>query len=58
MNKLLTLPELLDTLQISRATAYRQMQRGKLRSIKIGGCLRFRPADVERFVMECRKKVA
>lgn len=52
MNKLLTLSDVCSTLQLSRASVYRQIQRGKLRKVKIGGALRFRSVDVERLIKE------
>lgn len=48
--RLLKAAEVAEYLNISRAMAYRLIQMGKLRSVKIGGALRVRPMDLVKFV--------
>lgn len=50
--RLLRLEEVLELLQISRSTYYEHRKRGLVRiaRVKLGGAIRFRPADVEREV--------
>jgi hypothetical protein len=48
MTELLTISDLQRLLKISRATAYSLAKR--VGYVKVGGCVRFRPSDVERYV--------
>ena len=48
--ELLTIPEVLKLLRISRMTLYRQMAVGKLPHVKLGRRVLFRKADVEKFI--------
>lgn len=52
-NPLLTVPEACRYLSISRAKLYRLMGDGTIWPVRIGGSIRFRPADLEAFVDEC-----
>lgn len=44
-----------DLLNVSRKTVYAMAADGRLRSIKLGGLLRFDPADVDSFIEASRK---
>ena len=48
--KLLTVAETGRLLAISRATLFRLARRGELKPIRIGGCRRYHPSDITRFV--------
>lgn len=48
---LLTLDELRERLKVSRATVFRLKKKG-LPVVKVGGALRFDPAQVERWLRE------
>jgi len=48
--KLLRAAEVAQTLNVSRAFAYRLMQQGKIRTVVIAKSRRVRPADLEEFI--------
>ena len=48
--ELLTIPQVLDLLHISRQTLYRHLKAGKLPHVKLGRRVLFRKADVENFI--------
>lgn len=50
MRQLLKPKQVLDALQISRATMYRWIKEGKLKTLKIGKQIRFDPEEIERFL--------
>lgn len=52
MQTLLTIKQVMQSLQVSRITLYRWIGEGKIRAIKIGGQLRIRPAELEQFLQE------
>jgi excisionase family DNA binding protein len=43
-------------LGISTVTLYRHIQSGRITSIKLGKFVRFREADIERFIKRCERK--
>jgi excisionase family DNA binding protein len=43
-------------LGISTVTLYRHIQSGRITSIKLGKFVRFREADLERFIKRCERK--
>jgi excisionase family DNA binding protein len=47
---LLTAQDIAKSLQISEAMAYLLMQRGQIRTVKIGRSVRVRPIDLELFI--------
>ncbi len=49
-NPLLRGEEVAEQLQISIALAYRLMQKGKIRSVRIGRLVRVRQHDLDRFI--------
>lgn len=53
--RLLKIPEVAACLSISRSGVYRLMERGELRSVRIGRGVRFPPAEIER-LMNGRKE--
>jgi len=48
--ELLTVPQVLDLLHISRATLHRHLKAGMLPHVKLGRRVLFRKADVEKFI--------
>lgn len=55
-NKLMTLPEVADFLQISLRSAYGWVKEGKLPGFKVGAAWRFDRADIDRWVEERKKR--
>ena len=51
-NRLLTAKEIAQRLNISKAFAYKLMQIGEIRTVKIGGSVRVRPEDLEAYIEE------
>jgi excisionase family DNA binding protein len=51
--KLLKAIEVAETLNVSRAYAYRLMQQGKIRTVIIGRARRVRPEDLTLFIEGC-----
>ncbi len=51
----LTIPQLQQYLQISRAFAYRLTQTGVIPRHKIGRCVRVRRADADAYLELCRR---
>jgi excisionase family DNA binding protein len=49
-NPLLTADKVAEQLQISIALAYRLIQQGKIRSVRIGRLVRVRKFDLEKFI--------
>jgi len=47
---LLTVRETGQLLRVSRQTLFRLSRRGELKPVRVGGCRRYRPSDVCRFV--------
>lgn len=54
MDKLLTVADLCELLQVSRSTVNRLVSSGELAAFKIGGQLRFSEADVNAYVKAAR----
>ena len=50
MEKLLTMKEVAELLQVSEKTVKRIMERGELAGAKVGRAWRFTPADVKDYV--------
>ena len=48
--ELLTVNELRGVLKVSRGTVYKLVNRGELPAVRVGERLRFRPADVDRYL--------
>ena len=57
-NLLLTPDEAAERLRISKAHLYDLKARQKIRFVKIGRCLRFRPQDLEAFVDDAAEVTA
>lgn len=55
MTKLMTSQEVAALLCVAPSTIYCWAQSGKLPSIKLGGVVRFAPADIESFVESSRR---
>ena len=49
-DRLLTIPKTAEILGVHRITIYREIERGRLRRVKIGKAARIRASEVERFV--------
>jgi excisionase family DNA binding protein len=52
--ELMTLPELAESLRISKNTAYRMVEKRELAFHKVRGSLRFRKADVDVYLAQTR----
>ena len=52
MESLLTIRELSDLLQLSKSKCYELKE--KIGYLRVGGAVRFRMEDVERFLEDCR----
>jgi excisionase family DNA binding protein len=52
MEKLMTPREVADLLSVSLGAVHRWSQQGRLRSVRAGHRLRFRPNDVESFLRD------
>ena len=50
--RLLKATEIAEFLNVSRSTAYRLMQSGEIRTVKIVGARRVRPEDLTNFIEE------
>ena len=50
-NNLLKASELASLLNISKALAYKLMQTGRIRTVKIMGARRVRPEDLEEYIL-------
>jgi excisionase family DNA binding protein len=53
---LISRQEAAQRLGISTVTLYRHIQNGRIVSLKIGKFVRFREADLERFIKQCERK--
>lgn len=51
-NKLLKATEVAQILDVSRALAYRLMQQGEIRTVRIAGSSRVRAVDLEKYISE------
>lgn len=54
MDKLLTMQEICDCLQISRSTVNRLVTSGEIAAFKVGGQLRFKETDVELYLRSAK----
>ena len=50
LSQLLTMKQVCQVLQVSRWTVMRLANSGKLRKLKIAGCLRFSSDDVQQYI--------
>ena len=57
-DRLFTVQDLCEYLQVSRSTVNRLVSSGEIPVVKIGGSIRFSPAAVERFVRSSETKAA
>jgi excisionase family DNA binding protein len=53
---LLTVQDVMNRLQIGRKTLYSLTKSGKVKSVKIGGSVRYEPEEIDRFIKESRTK--
>lgn len=58
MSELLDLQDAADYLSVSRRTVYREVQRGKLRMVKVGGSTRFRKSELDRYIKASERDTA
>jgi excisionase family DNA binding protein len=56
MEKLLTLRQVSEKLQISENTLYKLARKGEIPAIKIGNQWRFKAQDIERWLEEQKRK--
>ena len=52
MDRLLTVPEVAELLQVSEWSVKALVRQGRIPVVRIGRSVRFRPADLERWVHE------
>ena len=50
MDALLDITEAAAYLRCHKRTVYREIERDRLRCVKVGGMTRFRPSDLERYL--------
>jgi excisionase family DNA binding protein len=50
MNEYLTVREMMESLKVSRTTAYGYLSSGRLKFFKVGRLVRIRPEDLRQFV--------
>ena len=55
MNEILTVKQLAELLQVSTRTVYRLVDEEKIGCIRVGGALRFTPADIDRYIFDNRQ---
>jgi len=55
-DRLMTLPEVADYLQIAERTVYQWAQSGKIPSFKIGNVWRFQRADIDEWIEERKRE--
>ena len=53
MDKLLTVKELQEQLNVSRSMAWKLVHSGEIPHVKIGRCVRVRESDVAAFIEGC-----
>jgi excisionase family DNA binding protein len=53
LRPLLTLPEFLRVVPVSRPVLDRLLEKGELKAVRIGSKMYFRPEDVEAFLRSC-----
>ena len=57
LEKLLRLEQVIEFLGVSERTVRRAVADGRLKAIKLGGALRFRPSDVSGFIQQSILKI-
>ena len=50
MDNLLDIQQAAEILGCHKRTVYREIERERLRCVKVGGMTRFRPSDLERYL--------
>lgn len=58
MTELLDIHEAARYLTVSERTIYREIQRGRLRVVKMGGATRFRRAELDRYIRAAERHTA
>lgn len=58
MTELLDIHEAARYLTVSERTIYREIQRGRLRVVKMGGTTRFRRAELDRYIRAAERHTA
>jgi excisionase family DNA binding protein len=53
---LLTARDVCQLLQKGRTSLYRLLESAEIRAVKIGGSLRFEPAEIEKFINRNRRR--
>jgi len=56
MEKLLTLPQLAEYLQLGKSTVYKMVQKGEIPGIKIANQWRFEKSDIDKWLQSQRGK--
>ncbi len=52
MDRLLTIKEVQDVLNVGRSFAYKLVNTGKIKSVRVGKCLRVRSSDLAEYIEE------
>ena len=52
MERLLTVREAAEILGVSTRTIYREGERGKLKRVRVGSCLRYRVEDIQKYIAD------
>jgi len=50
LEELLTINDTCDLLKISRPTVYRMIKKGVLKTVQVGGRMRFHPDELRRYI--------
>ena len=50
MDRLLTIKDVQDVLSVGRSYAYKLVQTGELKSVRVGRCVRVRGSDLQAYI--------
>ena len=56
MNRICTIKEISELLNIKQKTIYTWAELGKIPSIKLNGSIRFDIGDIEQWIRDCKRK--
>lgn len=54
MERMFTVKEAMEILNLSKSTIYRLVENGTIKAVKIGGSIRIPQAELRRFILEDR----
>jgi excisionase family DNA binding protein len=58
MDRLLTVKDIQDRLNVSRSMAWKLIYNGEIPHVKVGRCVRVRESDVAVFIERCRSPLS